>query len=187
MKNEEKYGLTPFSISSQVYNGPPGALCGYGVHFPADDLFLGGNEVVLDYSGRDGGTHVREQVAYWMAGQMGIPFNYRRFINLYVNGVQRDQIYEDTQKPDAAVLKGFYPANPKGELFKMEVWWQASSLGLLGPLQNATMERFPTTGNEHKPRYRWTWEKRADPDGSGNSYGTGFHLDEIMNSPGGDV
>ena len=65
-----------------------------------------------------------------MANEVGLPFNYRRYVHLHVNGVTELQrapllysealIFEDLQSPGADYLKQWYPNNPDGDLFKFE-------------------------------------------------------------------
>jgi hypothetical protein len=161
--------------TSSGFDTPTGNQCGYSVKFPPDDLLLGDTEVNLDH---DGENH--EQICYWIAGQMGIPAIYRRSINLYVNGMQRladsgtISAFDDTQKPNATVIKGFYPASANGELFKIEVWWQNRSLPV-------TTFVGATLVHHRKAHYRWTWEKRADPKNSASDYDSFTGLVEALN------
>ena len=56
--------------TSIYYNSPTNGLCGYTLSFPSDDSLLGATDMLLDWSIQDP-TGQREQLAYWMAGQLG--------------------------------------------------------------------------------------------------------------------
>jgi hypothetical protein len=138
--------------------------------FPKDDWLLGTTSAFLDFSSRDN-TLQHEEVVNWAAEQLGVPFNYRRFIKLYVIGQPRaapgGAVYEDAQQPDSDLLSEFYPEDADGDLFKLEVWWATNSIPISGsnPNYSATMDTFfrpPAEGSVlNTPRYRWNWLKRA--------------------------
>jgi hypothetical protein len=146
------------------YSTPNGNLCGYTLILPGDDRFLGDTDVVLDWPGRDT-TAIQEQMAYWIADQLNLPNNYRRFIHLHVNGVteqQRGSIYEDVQQPGSEIINEWVPDDSGGDFYKIERWFEFSnSLALLADPE-PTLENFTTTGGAKKlARYRWNWLKRA--------------------------
>lgn len=113
------------------YIAPGRTMCGYELELPSDDRLLGATEVRLDWPIRDE-TGQREQVANWIAAQMGLPHNYRRFIHLVVNGrtaAQREELYpegtqvfEDTQRPDADAIEQWWPDSPDGHLYQFDDW-----------------------------------------------------------------
>src|SRR5437867_131686 len=84
------YDLGGSPSSAVNFNGPTNKICGYGLAFPKDDPFLGATEAVIDFPQWDN-TAQREQIAQWIAGQLELPFNYRRFVQLFVNGMPPDQ------------------------------------------------------------------------------------------------
>ena len=49
------------------FNTPTGNRCGYSMEFPADDLFLGGTDLVLDWPGGHGGS-TRRSRSRWRIG-----------------------------------------------------------------------------------------------------------------------
>lgn len=170
------------------YDHPTGVDCGYALEWPGDDAFLGAREGTLDWSKFDT-TEQKEQTAYWMANEVGLPYNHRRFVHLYVNGVRRGTIYEDTQQPSQDFLDEWYPSNPKGDLFKLEIWWKNCQPGCY----ESCSGYFPTLLERHlRPtpqgtvfnvaRYRWNWLKRADQ-GRPNDYGALSNLVEAVNTP----
>jgi len=113
------------------YEVPGQTMCAYALDFPSDDPFLGAREATLDWPIRDE-TGQREQVANWIADQMGLPHNYRRFIHLVVNGktaAQRrelypagTQVFEDTQRPNADAVEQWFADSADGHLYQFDDW-----------------------------------------------------------------
>ncbi len=167
------------------YNGPLGNICDYVVRFPADDDFLGDTDLVLASTGNlsNDSTAQREQTAFWMLQQLGVPTLYRRFFNLVINGQQRATIYEDAQQPGSDIIDTWYPDDADGDLHKIEDWFEFDDSGdtRLGNV-DATLQDFTTTGGVKKlARYRWCWRKRAVKD-SANDYVNLFALVDTLNS-----
>jgi len=169
---------------SQFYTTPTGELCGYGLFFPPDDLFLGDTDIGLDWPVRDPAVQL-EQIAYWMAEQLGIPNGYRRFMHLFVNGVRRGVIYEDAEQPSGDYVEKWFPNNADGDLYKMEVQWRNYQEPVIqAGYLNCTMENFVRPdGSKNQARYRWTWLKRA-ADGSANDFSTLYDLIDAANDSG---
>lgn len=167
------YTGSPFV--STGFSGPTGALCGYVVAFPPDDGFLGAGDMKLDWPVRDG-TLQLEQVAYWMAEQLRIPTSHRRFVNLFVNGVKRGSIYEDSQQPNSDLVAQYFSADTAGDLYKIDDWFEFDNGASGFANRDATLEDFPTTDGVKKlARYRWNWRKRAVQE-SANDYRSLFAL-----------
>ena len=170
---------------SPGYSTPSGNLCGYTGAFPADDRFLGTTDFVLDWPGRDN-TAIEEQLSYWIADQLGLPSNYRRFIHLHVNGVTeqaRGSIYEDVQQPGSEMVKEWVPDDTGGQLFKIERWFEFSDAGGLLSDPQPRLQLYTTTGGVKKlARYRWNWLPRAVKD-SANDYTNLFALVDAVNAP----
>ncbi|HRY48486.1 MAG TPA: lamin tail domain-containing protein [Candidatus Paceibacterota bacterium] len=170
---------------SPGYNTPSGNLCGYSLVFPSDEPFLGAKDVVLDWPGRDT-TAMQEPIAYWIARELRISFNHRRFVHLHVNGVtdtQRRSIYEDAQQVNGDLIESWLPQDTDGDLYKIEQWFEfTDSVGTshVGPPR---LENYTTTGGKKKlARYRWSWLKRAVR-GSANDYQSLFDLVDVLNTP----
>lgn len=177
------YSGSPYK--TRGYDSPAGVWCDYLLRFPSDDRFLGVTDFKICYPGNinDDATLQREQTAYWLAGQLGLPFNHRRYVNLFVNGVKRGVILEDTQVPNSDVIAEHYPQDTEGELFKVSLWFEFAdaNLGDFTPTP-ATLQKFTTTGGLKKlARYRWNWPKHAVK-GSVNDYASLFDLVEALNS-----
>lgn len=146
------------------YNGPTGGLCGYTGEFPKDDLFLGNNDFVLDWPGRDNAA-VSEQMGYFIADGMGLPNSHRRFIHLHVNGTtdqSRGSVYEDVQQPGGDMVNEWSAQDTGGHFYKIERWFEFSdTIGLSSDLQ-PRLQNYTTTGGAKKlARYRWNFLPRA--------------------------
>ncbi len=174
---------------SPGYSTPSGNLCGYVLSFTEDEPFLGATEVVLDWPGRDA-TAQQEPMAYWIARELGIPFNHRRFIHLHVNGVtetSRGSVYEDAQQVNSDLVESWNPDSARGDLYKIEQWFEFSDDFGTTQVGPPRLENYTTTGGARKlARYRWSWLKRA-VQGSANDYRTLFGLVDVANVTDPDV
>lgn len=174
--------------TSELYNSPDGKLCGYTITFPADDLFLDTDEILLDWPTRDA-TAQREQLTHWMASQAGLPYNYRRYVWLYVNGIGVEsrpqpygngtQIYEDLQTPGRDFLNEWF-SEGTSDLYKLQAWrrdykFPAHTYPNSEPYYPALQTFINKTGEHHLARYRWIWRKRAIQ-GSANDYSALFTM-----------
>jgi len=180
-----QYAGSPYH--SPNYNSPTGNNCDYYITLPPDDTMMTATEFTLQQPGNGGGdtTVVREQTAFWMAWKMGLPFNYRRNVNLYINGVRRGIIFEDTQQPNGDFLDQWYPDNG-GDLYKVMIWFETDDAASAFTGAGASLALFTTTGGVKKlARYRQNWGKRAVQD-SANNYTNLFQLVDTVNIPGTD-
>ena len=171
------------------YTSPLFDSCNYVVIVPADDLFLGTTDFVLNLPSNQGSdsTAIREQTFYWMVDQLHHPYTYRRFHHLFVNGLQRGNIFEDAQQPNREFLEEWFPDASEGELYKIEDWFEFDEAGFNFSNVDASLELFTTTGGAKKfDRYRWAWRKRAVQD-SANDYAQLFALVDAVNTPDPDA
>lgn len=171
---------------SPGYSTPSGNLCGYVLHFPDDEPLLGATEVVLDWPGRDN-TAQQEPMAYWIARELGIPFNHRRFVRLHVNGTTettRGSIYEDAQQVNSDLVASWAPDATGGDLFKIEQWFEFAESASPYSVGAPRLENYTTTGGAKKAaRYRWSWMPRAVGDeGSPNDFRRLYTLVDAANS-----
>ncbi|RPI91535.1 MAG: hypothetical protein EHM39_14470, partial [Chloroflexi bacterium] len=168
------------------FNTPLGNVCDYLVTFPEDDRFLGEEDATLQWPGNGGGdsTYQREQTAYWLAEQMGLPYCYRRTINLFVNGVRRGEMFEDAQQPNGDMAQEYWSEGDNGDLHKIQIWFEFDDAASTFAAQGASLANFSTTGGQKKLAvYRWTFAKRA-VHGSVNNYSNLFALVNTANYPG---
>ncbi len=180
----------------QFTGSPVTTAAHYSIEIPPDDLFLGTanlNKIHAPGNGPfDDAAAQREQFCYWMARQLGLPYNYRRFVNMFFNGNRRGgttSIMEDTQTPGADVLNSVFPDDPDGPLYKIQPWFETDDIatGSTG-FRNvawASLNRFLTTSNGvtvHKAaRYRHNYLVRS-PDTTANVYDPVFRLVDAANS-----
>ncbi len=170
------------------YNSPVGNPCSYVWELPKDDELLGADEFNLDSlePGRDN-TWQREKTSFWIAGQLGVPFSYQRYVHLYVNGVKRGEIYTDSQQADSDYISGWFPDDDRGEIFKTDDWFEFNDSVSQEFNIDATLADFTTTGGAKKQaRYRWNWEKKSNR-GLDDDYTRLFGLVDALNTPGTDA
>ena len=171
------YAGSPFVRGG--YDTPTGAPCGYDLEYPADDLFLGVTDLALDWPAYDPALH-GEQIACWIGQELDIPYNYRRFIHVYVNGSRRGQIYEDAQRPNSDMLDEWVPGDADGDLHKIDDWFEFADDNHDFTRTLATLDNFTTTGGVKKTaRYRWNWRKRA-AHGDYDNYNSLFELADAV-------
>ena len=172
------------SYTAPIYDSPVGALCGYNIFFPEDDAVLGETHFTLDWPIRDD-TDQREQLMFWFLEQLGLPNNYRRYVNLYVNGLKRGAIYDDIQQPASDLIKEWFPADADGHLYKTDCWNEFDASGnRIDPCILNSLENFTTLGGVKKTaRYRWNWRPRVTSN-SANEFDDLFSLVDAMNVPG---
>jgi hypothetical protein len=175
------------------YSGSPVTTLG-GMHWnmPDDDKFLGStsfNKQHVPGNGPlDDNTLQREQTSYWMARRIGLPWNYRRYYFLYVNGNRHGPMMEDSQTPGADVINENFPADNNGWLYKNNAWFEFDPGGTSndGNYSWCTLNKYTTTiggvPNQHKlARYRWNYWVRQFPD-SVNNYSNVFAKIDAFNS-----
>lgn len=208
LSNERIYGTFVYGTFRAVYNmttrwngspyhqfgGAPGADGHYSIDLPEDDMMLGTesfHKVHMPGNGPgDDGTQQREQIGYWLARQLGLPYNYRRNVNMIFNGARRGGtqiMMEDTETPGNDVVNSRFPDDSDGSLYKLQPWFEiddgnARSLGFAN--QSWTMfNPFRTTSNNvsvyKTARYRNNFLVRA-ADGTANNYEPVFDLLDAM-------
>ncbi len=183
--------LTGSPWHQTLYNSPTGPACSYALRFPEDNQLLGTSSFnKLHAPGNSPGDDPsiqREQVAYWMARQLDLPWNYQRYVVTYVNGVRRGSLMEDTQVPNADGVREHFPEDPDGDLYKINGWYEFdSSLANTPGFQLAswcTLNNYTTTGGAKKlARYRWNFAPRA-MNGTANNYASLFGLIDAAQTP----
>ncbi len=201
-------------LTTRLYNGPAGKLCHYGVRLPDDGRLLGDNETRLEFPPFDASL-VAERTGYRIVEQMGLPAMRRRYIHVHFNGVTQgtranpflvqnpahpatQPIYEETQRPDGAFIKSWYPTWDTslypGAFHLLEVWEEnlADAGNPLPPAPanlDARLRRYANTAGQHKlASYRWNWLPRPiNPLQSGHDFTKVFSLVDSADATLGSV
>jgi len=165
------------------YSTPVGNLCAYSLRLPEDERILGADEFNLDSlePSRDP-TRQRENLAFWIAEKLGIPFSHQRYIQLYVNGVKRGDVYADSFQPGSDYIRHWFSNDDRGEIFKIDDWFEFDDTVSMAFNVNATLQNFVTTGGVKKQaRYRWSWERKSNR-GLDDNYSSLFALVDVLNT-----
>jgi hypothetical protein len=169
------------------YTGPTGVACGYSITFPSDDELFSSDEMVLDWAGGHGGetTALQEEMGYWIADQLNIPFSHRYIIRLHVNGVTDDArhvAFEAVMQPGGEFVDEWSPSETEGDFFKVERAFDFSDAGSLVADPEPRMQEYTTTdGVKKTARYRWNWLFRAAD--RVNDFSNLYSVVDAFNSP----
>jgi len=172
---------------SPGYCGATCGRCGYGVTLPVDDLFLGETDLVLDWPGGHGHetTAMQEQMGYWIADRINVPFSHRYIIRLHVNGVTddaRQAVFEAVMQPAKEFVSEWMPDDTGGQFFKIDRAFEFNDSGSLTADPQPRLQNFTTTGGVKKrEKYRWNWMFRGGA--RHNDYTNLFALVDAVNSP----
>jgi len=189
-----RYAGSPY----HQYTGSPVTTLG-GMHWvvPDDDQLFGtatlNKQHVPGNGPLDDDTLQREQASYWMAHQIGLQRQNRRYYVFYVNGNRHGPLMEDSQVPGGDMLEEYFPNDTDGWLFKNHAWFEGdvaqSSNGSMGYDNESwcTLGQYRTTvngvPNQYKlARYRWMWNMRQYPT-SANDYSQVYALVDAANIP----
>ena len=179
------------SPNHQNFDSPAGKPCHYSFDLPAGDQLLGSpNLNKIHAPGNapfDDPTIQTEQTAYWIARQIGLPANYKRYVVLFVNGARRGTLMEDTQVPSRQVLSEWFPGGSEGPLFKLQPWYEfdntTSGRMDFTNVSGCTLNCFSRTGGlKDQARYRWHFLPRA-AEHTANDYSEVFDLIDAFNTP----
>ena len=175
---------------SPGYCGFTCGRCGYSIAFPAGDLFLGEGEVVLDWPGGHGGetTALQEQMCYWIADRLNLPWSHRYTIRLHVNGVTdvaRQTTFEAVVQPAGGFVNEWSPNDNNGQLFKIERAFEFNDAGSLVSDPQPRLQIYTTTGGTKKrEKYRWYFMFRST--NRRDDYSNIFALVDAVNAPSPD-
>ena len=171
--------------------GPCGtARCDFVQNFPPDDVMLGSTDFVLNNPGNPDATSTSdlsaqtEQTSYITFNEIGLVFNARRYVHHFVNGVHRSTtgnrpgnfIFEDSQQPNQEMVDQWFPDDTKGEMWKIEDWFEFNDNGFDFASNNDAdlLRRTITLGGKevlYPAPYRFMFRKRAlSPGESANDY-----------------
>ncbi|HEX5218058.1 MAG TPA: lamin tail domain-containing protein [Verrucomicrobiae bacterium] len=178
------YAGSPYIAPS--FSSPVAGRCGYSIDLPKDDLFLGDDGLVLDWPGGHGNetTAMQEQMAYWIANKLNLPYSHRYIIRLHVNGVTddaRSAVFEAVHQPGSSFLEQWMPNDPDGPFFKVDRAFEFNDGGGLVADPQPRMQIFNTTGGVKKrEKYRWWFMYRATD--RVNDYNSIFALADALNA-----
>lgn len=155
------YSGSPFGTHSYG-GGPLGSQpCDYEVNFNPDERFLGSKPFVLVGAGSNNTTQY-DLTSTWIGRKLGQQYNYRRHVNVVLNGFRRGEVYLDTQQPNGEMLDEYYPNDSAGQLRKIEDWFEFYQDNQNFNYVTATIERFnDSNGAIDTKRYRWNWRPRT--------------------------
>jgi hypothetical protein len=181
---ESLYAGSPYI--SPGYCGATCGRCGYSITVPSDDLFLGEQDLVLDWPGGHGleTSAMQEQMGYWIADRLNLPFSHRYTIRLHVNGVTDDSrhaVFEAVMQPASSFIDEWSPNDTTGEFFKIERAFEFNDAGSLVADPQPQLQNFTTTGAVKKrEKYRWNWMFRSAD--RVNNYTNIFALVDAVNA-----
>jgi hypothetical protein len=187
------------SPAHQYLGSPVTTLGGQHWEVPRDDMLFGvaaldkqhvpGNGVL------DDDTLQREQACFWMAHQIGLHGQNRRYYAFFINGNRLAPLIEDAQTPDADVINEYYPTDNDGYLYKNHVWFEGDVEPEQGGYMDADWDSWSVLGsytttnigatNQLKlARYRWIyWSRQWPAGGSANDHSAVFNLINAANIP----
>jgi hypothetical protein len=184
------YSGSPFH---QEFDSPVGNLCHYKWIFPDDDKFLGATSFNKIHqpgnSPGDDPSLQREQTTWTFMRALGVPWGYRRFVVVYVNGNRRGSLMEDTQVPNSDMVKQYFPNDADGYLYKMQPWFEFApfasgySIGTAAESYCYFLPYTTTGGVKKVVRYRYNFEVRRTAD-SWSNYTNVFALIDAAGSYG---
>lgn len=169
-----------------AFNSPVGNVCDYALIFPEDDLLLGETDATLQWPGNGGGdnSYQREQTAYWIAEQMGLPYCHRRSVNLLINGIRRAEFFEDVQQPNGDMNNEYFADDHDGDLHKVMLWFEFDDAAASFQAAGASLQNVTTDGGQkERALYRQTFGKRAVK-GSASNFTNVFALVDAANYSG---
>ena len=165
------YSGSPFH---QKFDTPAGNLCAYKWVFPDDEKFLGATDFnKIHQPGNSPGDDLslqREQTSWSFMRALGVPWGYRRFVAVYVNGNRRGALMEDAQVPGSDMVKEYFPNDTDGYLYKMQPWFEFAPFASGYTIDESAESYcfflpYTTTGGVKKAaRYRYNFEIRRTPD-----------------------
>jgi hypothetical protein len=132
-----------------------------------------------------------EATGNWIGRKLGQQYNHRRHVYVVFNGARRGTIYEDAQQPNGDMLDEYFPNDNRGELRKIEDWFEFGDNGQTFTVntrldigsQSASLFRVnDNSGGVDSKRYRWTFRPRSTD--NPNDWFSLTNLVVAMNTPG---
>jgi hypothetical protein len=171
---------------SPGYSGATSGRCGYTLTMPPDDVHLGETELVFDWPGGHGSetTAMQEEMCYYIADKLNLPWSHRYIARLHVNGVTDDArhaTFEAVVQPDGSFVNEWVPTDDQGQLFKIERGFEFNDTAGLIADPEPRLSLFTTTGGVKKrEKYRWNWLIRST--GLRDNYTNIFALVDAVNA-----
>ena len=182
-----RYSGSPYHAPG--YDSPVGSFCDYGLTFPEDDTAYGETDInlMLPGNGCCENTMVREQMAYTISRQLGLPFNHTRHVHVFFNGQRRaPMLMLDSQQANSDFVKQWWPDEAMagdGDLHKIALWFEFNdAVSSFDPV-GATFGNFTSGGRKKLARYRYNWPRRAAQHDI-NNYTNLFALHDAMLTTG---
>lgn len=195
-----KWAGSPYHQYS-VIASPENTEANYSMELPLDDQALGTENFNKLHAPGNGPfedpTCQREQLCYWTARQLGLPWGYRRFVNVFFNGVRRgggQALMEDAQTPGSDMVEQFFPDDDQGQLYKMQLWFETGDVPAgavpFTPVAGCYLNRYNTVSNgvsiPKVARLRHTFLTRAAAT-TANEYRPVLNLIEAANTTPGPL
>jgi len=156
------------AFAGSPYHQPANAtssVIDFDLVLPEDNDVLGETDFHVSWPGNGGddSSAQREQTGYWLASQLGLPFNYRRYVVFYLNGTRRNLVLEDSQRANSDFVEEWYPEDDEGDLFKLAIHFEWNpSVTSFDSIDSASLNtRDASTPQDRTKNFRWTWQKRA--------------------------
>ncbi|HTI68428.1 MAG TPA: lamin tail domain-containing protein [Candidatus Limnocylindria bacterium] len=185
---DAKFAGSPYH---QGFGSPVANTCHYAIEMPGDDQVLGATSFNKIHAPGNGpwedDTLQREQTAYWMVRQLGLPWNNRRYVNFFINGNRRQPaaLMEDTQTPASDVIDEHFPNDNGGDLFKLQPWFEFADNGQTFDNQSwCTLNNYLSGGVKKVARYRPNYLVRSAKQ-TANDYSRVFELIDTTHLPSG--
>lgn len=177
-------------FNSPNYDTPTGNPCDYVCKFPGNDQFLGARRILLSWPGLTGEpdrTAQHEQFSYWLAAQLGLPFNHRRYVGVTVNGVDRG-VMEDTQRPNNDMLQQWFPGQSIEHFSKIQIRYEGNDPSNdIVDVGAATLRDITNdAGDKRTASYRWNWASQTDG-ATANDFSGIFDLVDAVNTSDDDA
>ena len=171
---------------AKLYDSPVGTNCDYQLALPADDALLDETSLRIQEPGLVGADHTgqNESYGYWLINQLGLPALNRRPINMFINGLRRGLIYEDTQRQNSSFDQEWFPDadSDLSDLYRIGYWYEFSDNLLSRSDVPPSLQSYTTTGGVKKlARYRQTFNKRAVKS-SPHNYTNLYELVDVLNT-----
>ncbi len=173
------------NIGARYRGSPWRRPTGFSFQVPRDERLLGAREFNLNGIHHTDSSAQRELMGYWIAEQIGLAFSHQTYIHLYRNGRGQQlgaNVFTDIQHIESEYLQSWFPDDDRGELFKIDDWFEFTPTFSFISVQNARLLPYrEADGTLKQARYRWSWNKRSNR-WLDDDYSNLFQLVEAVNT-----